>query len=357
MSKNVIAFIFKMSFIRLFAIFTLLFSPMIAQASTPIATDNMASSTGAVPSDTNTALQKNALQTPAKNLSPMQQLQLMQTNHSTTDYGLFFVNITPASIESFRYYHAYADNNNYAQLTTMDGIQQEILQRGDIISYFSPLYPSFSIRGNYIIDNFPSILWANLKSVNKYYDIIPVGMNRIADHVVNTLRIVPKDGYRDQLVLFLNAKNHMLLRQDVLDHNGNLLSQFRVVDFIPLTNVKKFIAALDTLDMPPFITTKMQTSQNTFAWKLDWLPKGFHLIKQTVNTLNGKTIETQFYSDGIFSFTINVAPSIIPDAPDKSWSRGALSLYTRTQNNQDFTCIGEIPVSTAKRIIENIKSN
>lgn len=357
MSKNVIFSVLKMPFISLFAILTLFFAPTLAQASTPTSSKQIGAERMVVATPEDHAMSQNLPKVSSKNLSPMQQLQLMQTNHAMTDYGLFFVNITPASIESFRYYHAYADNKNYAQLTTMDGIQQEILQRGDIISYFSPLYPTFSIRGHYIIDNFPSILWANLKNVSKYYDIIPVGMNRIADHVVTTLRIVPKDGYRDQLVLFLNAKNHILLRQDILDHNGNLLAQFRVVDFIPLTNVKKFISALDALDMPPFISTKLQSPKNAFSWKPTWLPNGFHLIKQTVNTLNSKTIETQFYSDGIFSFTINVAPSIIPDAPDKNWSRGALSLYTRTQNNQDFTCIGEIPVSTAKRIIENIKSN
>lgn len=356
MPKNLFAHLFKMPFAFLIAILL----PLVAQASqTPNSTSSSLQSTAMTSKAPNGDIPKSSTDSDAtlNNLSPIQQLTLMQKNHATADYGLFFVNITPASIESFRYYHAYSDNKNYAQLTTMDGIQQEILQRGNIISYFSSTFPTFSIKGQYIIDNFPSILWANLNNVSKYYDIISVGLNRIADHVVNTLRIVPKDGYRDQLVLFLNAQNHMLLRQDILDHNGNLLAQFRVVDFIPLTNVKKFISALDALDMPPFITTKLHAPTNAFNWKLKWLPEGFHLIKQTIDTLNGKNIETQFYSDGIFSFTINVAPSIIPDAPDKSWSRGALSLYTRTENNKDFTCIGELPVSTAKRIIENIKSN
>ncbi len=349
MSKETILHMFKMLFIGLFASTF----PIFVLANDVVSNDDNN------PTETEPATNISASRSSAseEDLSPTQLLRLMQKNYAMTDYGLFFVNITPASIESFRYYHAYEGNLQYAQLVTMDGVQQEILQRGNNISYFSPTFPTFSIKANNIVDNFPSILWGDIKNITKYYDIIPVGFNRIADKVVETLRIIPKDKSRYQLVLFLDTQNKILLRQDTLDHNGYLLAQFRAVNFTPLPDVKKFISAVNNLNLPPFIKVNIQQQNTPFDWKVQWLPAGFQLIKQTVNISNGKNIETQFYSDGIFTFSINVTPSIIPDAPNKSWSRGTLTLYTRTQDNKDFTCIGDIPVATAKRIIESIKSH
>lgn len=300
----------------------------------------------------------NTTETPPENpaaqlTTPLDWLGAMQKAQVQQNYGISFVNITPANIESLRYFHVFQNNHSYAQLTTLDNTLQEEVQRGDVISYFAPNVQPFSLNGTHIADKFPNILWANLHQINENYDLIPVGFGRIADHLVRQFRIIPKDNFRNQLRLFIDVKNHLLLRRDVLDRNNNLLAQYRVVSETPIDNADIFIQHLNQLPIPPFIKPE-SAEPPPFNWHANWVPAGFKLIKRTVDIKQDKPVETAFYSDGLFSFTLSVAPSIIPNAPEKSWTQGPITLYTVSHGDTDFTFIGELPVSTAKRIIEEI---
>ncbi|WP_312464130.1 MucB/RseB C-terminal domain-containing protein, partial [Pantoea endophytica] len=68
-----------------------------------------------------------------------------------------------------------------------------------------------------------------------------------------------------------------------------------------------------------------------------------------------KTVESRLYSDGLFSFAINVTPA------DKSSSVQALrtgrrTVQTEVRNNNEITVVGELPPATAKRIADSIDS-
>lgn len=290
---------------------------------------------------------------PATSLTPLQQLQQMQQMQTKKNFGMFFVSITATNVESLRYYHAFWQEKNYAQLTTMDGIAQDIIQKDQTISYFSPTAPAFSLKSSHITDKFPSILSANLKEISKHYHIMPMGLYRIANRLVHRLRIVSKDHFRHQILLFLDSKNHLLLRQDIMDRDNNLLEQFSVVNIIPTFNVPQFIENLTRLDTPPLLEMPTPTNE-TFTWQAKWLPQGFRKIKSSIQKQeDGSLTQTQFYSDGLFSFSLTLSPSIIKDAPEKSWTQGALTLYTQTRGEQDLTLIGQLPIATAKRIVDD----
>lgn len=292
----------------------------------------------------------------AVSLTPLQQLQNMQQMQSKKNYGLFFVSVSPTNVESLRYYHAYWEGKSYAQLTAMDGTAQDILQKDHTISYFSPTASAFSLQSPHITDKFPTILWANLNDLMENYNIIPMGLYRIAGNLVHSLRIVSKDNFRYQILLFLDAKNQLLLRHDIVDRDNNLLEQFRVVNIVPVFNVKRFVTSLNSIDTPPSLPSQDNTSTQTFPWQAKWLPKGFKLIQQSVDIKeNGEETQSQFYSDGLFSFSITLSPSVIKNAPEKSWTQGALTLHTQTRDEQDLTLIGQIPVSTAKRILDDVE--
>ena len=49
-------------------------------------------------------------------------------------------------MDSLRYRHFKADGKTYAQLVTLDGAQQEIVQRDNLISYFQANYQPFTIN-------------------------------------------------------------------------------------------------------------------------------------------------------------------------------------------------------------------
>ena len=70
------------------------------------------------------------------NLLPL--LNKMSKAMRDLNYEVAFVQTSPTNMDSFRYRHIKQDNKTYAQLVTLDGTQQEIIQRDNLVSYFQP---------------------------------------------------------------------------------------------------------------------------------------------------------------------------------------------------------------------------
>lgn len=289
-------------------------------------------------------------------LSPKQLLQEMKKASEQLNYEFSFVQTTPSNMDSLRYRHFKADGKTYAQLVTLDGAQQEIVQRDNLISYFQANYQPFTITGEGIIDHLPPLLQANFNTLEKYYDFVNIGRNRVADHVVQTIRILPKDDFRYQYLAFIDEENHLLLRSDMLDSDGNVLNQFRVVNLYVGDGMSGLVEYLDHVMVPPLLLDKKANKTPSFNWQPGWLPKGFKLVNRRVETDGGEKIESQLYSDGLFSFTLYVSAKIAEtNKQDNAWRQGAYTIYSETVDNKEVTIIGQVPISTAKRIVQDIK--
>lgn len=285
---------------------------------------------------------------------PLKWLQQMQQAQHQQDYEIAFINVHFNDIKSLRYRHISFDGNDYAQMITLEGSQQEILRRNDLVGYFQPNFQSFSLKASHIIDYLPSILRGNLKDISQQYDFINIGLNRIADRLVHTIKIIPKDNFRYQYMVFIDTESHLLLRSDILDRDGNLLEQYLVVNLVLNNNVASLAKYFSQVKFPPLLPEEKKNSE-IFNWHPTWIPKGFKLINQSVEYSEGNKIESQIYSDGMFSFSINISQKFIPNEPEKGWKQGTLTLYTINKNNRELTFTGQLPILSAKRILEDIQ--
>lgn len=292
----------------------------------------------------------------AEDLAPRQLLNEMQRAITQLNYEISFVHSTP-SMTSLRYSHINHEGKNYAQLLTLDGMPQQIVQRDNIVSYFQPNYSPFSINANHIVDSLPPIMWSNLDALSKHYDFTYVGRNRVADKVVQTLRILPKDDFRYQYVVFIDEQSHLLLRSDILDRENNVLEQFRVVNLHQSDKFEELLTALQHMGFPTLINdkTSYQKTQETFNWQPTWLPNGFELVNRSVEVVGDERTEAQLYSDGLFSFTLYRSSSILPNESQNAWWQGTRTFYSETIGENEFTFVGQLPISTAKRIVQDIK--
>ncbi|SUB29646.1 anti-sigma E factor [Yersinia pseudotuberculosis] len=71
--------------------------------------------------------------------TPIAMLQEMGSASKSLNYELSYINVNKQGIDSLRYRHAILDKKSLAQLLRMDGPRTEILQRGNEISYSSPV--------------------------------------------------------------------------------------------------------------------------------------------------------------------------------------------------------------------------
>ncbi|WP_424406994.1 sigma-E factor regulatory protein RseB [Pasteurella sp. PK-2025] len=288
-------------------------------------------------------------------LSAKQMLLQMPKAGTSLNYEMAFFKATPVNIESLRYRHLTLGGKNYAQLVSLDGAQHEIIQRDNLISYFQANYQPFTINSQQIVDSLPTIIHSDFNRLEKYYDFVNMGRNRVADRLVQTIRILPKDDFRYQYVAFIDEENHLLLQSDLLDRDGNLLEQFRVVHLYVGEGLKGLADYLENISYPPLLMDKKEEKTPKLNWKTSWLPQGFELIKQQ-NGIDGDShVESQLYSDGLFSFTLYVADPIHGNELDNTWKQGAYTIYSETIQGKEVTFIGQLPISTAKRIVQDIQ--
>jgi len=281
-------------------------------------------------------------------------LQQMEQASQSLNYELAYINVSRLGIESLRFRHAVLDNKVYAQLLQMDGPRREIIQRGSEISYFEPGLEPFTLAGEHIVDSLPSLVFADFKQLSAIYDFVPVGRTRIADQMCEVIRIVARDGTRYSYIVWLDSETRLPLRVDLLDRDGETLEQYRVVSFAVDEGIRKMMQSLEKASLPPSLSVPV-SDKVTFNWKAGWLPGGMKEVTQSrrqIPSLN-KPVESRLYSDGLFSFSINVSMAD-KNSTNQLLRTGRRTVETVIRDNAEITVVGELPPSTAKRIADSI---
>lgn len=282
-------------------------------------------------------------------------LQQMGSAIRTLNYEIHFINISHQGIESLRYRHARVNDHALAQLLFMDGPRREIVQRDNDISYFDVDIEPFSLSGDHIIDSFPSLVYADFNTLSEFYDFIPAaGRVRIADRLCEGIRIIPRDATRYSYAVWIDAATKLPLRIDLQDRNGERLEQYLATSLVVDDDIMTAMRPLVTEGLPPLLTTP-GTEKGNFNWAAEWLPQGMKEVSRSRRTLPGISVpvESRLYSDGLFSFSVNITPSTESRA-EQYVQTGRRSVHTEIRDGNEVTVVGELPPATAKRIADNI---
>lgn len=292
-----------------------------------------------------------------ENPSPKQLLKSMIKAQEQLNYQISFVQTNLANLQTFSYKHANVESKSYAQLSTLDGVKQDIVRRDNLVSYFQPHFTPFSLQSKHIVDYLPPILAANIDKLAEYYDFSIMGKNRVADRLVQVIKVMPKDNFRYQYVLFIDEESQLLLRSDMLDRDNNLLQSFHVVNLYIGDELKQLAPQLNQLNFPPLLSDTPNSAQKISQWQTKWLPKGFVLISENVDSEDKQqnVVESRLYSDGLFSFTIYVADKILNDKQEGLLLQGTNTIYSENIGDKEVTIIGQIPIATAKRIVQDLQ--
>ncbi|TCV92198.1 sigma-E factor regulatory protein RseB [Biostraticola tofi] len=291
---------------------------------------------------------------PAKTTASGVLLQQMGHATQTLNYELSFISLTRQGVDSLRYRHVMLDKLKLAQLLQMDGPRREIVQRNNEISYFEAGIEPFTLSGDHIVDSLPSVVYADFERLADYYDFIPVGRTRISDRLCDVVRIVSRDGTRYGYIVWIDAASRLPLRVDLLDRDGESLEQFRVISFSVDNQVQAQMQGLENVGLPPLLSVPTSTVAN-FDWTVGWLPAGVTEASRSQRTLPGINvpIEARLYTDGLFSFSVNISQSG-SSVGERFIRTGRRTIHTETRNDKEITVVGELPPATAKRIADSI---
>ncbi|TCT17832.1 MucB/RseB-like sigma(E) regulatory protein [Bibersteinia trehalosi] len=286
--------------------------------------------------------------------TPLSYLVAMSQAQQQANYEQFYLFQEGRSLESWRYRHVHWDNQQYAQLLSLDGSREEFLQQDNLVGYFGDFQP-FSLQTNKILDNRPMVLYGDFNRLEGY-SFIDMGKDRIANRVARQIRIVPKDEFRYQYRLWIDEESKLLLKSELLDREHNVLELFRVINLRLDDQLLDMVDAIRPLILSPMIPSKAPMNSDNLSWQPKWLPRGFRLQSVAREQLpDGEEVDSQLYSDGLFSFTIYLSDSKELPLNEHTWQDGKTTVYTLSLAQKDLVLVGEIPLTTAQHILQNIK--
>ncbi|WKD50900.1 MucB/RseB C-terminal domain-containing protein [Microbulbifer spongiae] len=217
---------------------------------------------------------------------------------------------------------------------------------------------SYGSGGHCAYDASPSIRAtllnaAGQQQVQRAYQFILRGKERIADRESVVIEARPRDRYRLGLVVSLDRETGLPLKSMLVSTQGRVLERYQFVQ-LDLSPVKdSALQAVSSHARRIDNRNGCDTSQS--RWQVRWLPEGFRVV--SVKPLPDG--DMMVFSDGLGVFTVFVQ-RLGPELEDFKGRaiRGATVAYMDRMEVKGVpytvTVVGEIPDATARRVASSI---
>lgn len=271
------------------------------------------------------------------------------------NYELSYILIKKNSIEPLLYRHALEETQQLAHLVYLSGPVREVIRRGDEISYIEPGVEPFTIEsGNMVAPTIP-LLNSDIDDISKFYDFVKVGRAREAGAACQVLRVVPKDGLRYSYVLWVDEQSKLPLRADLIDRDGEVLEQYRTIAYSVNDKIAQLLSGLNQVKLPQVLSLPKGPVKQTY-WKVGWIPEGFEPkeLNRYRMAITDRMVESQMYSDGLFSFSVYVSDSDNHSLRSQLVRQGRRTLHSLVSGKNEVSVVGDIPPSTAQRIAQSV---
>jgi sigma-E factor negative regulatory protein RseB len=255
--------------------------------------------------------------------------------------------------------HALIEGRQYQRLTHLDGRLVEVIRRGDEVLC---LHPDRSLTRLSSKQMGPLALGDRLASdLPEQYNILIDGDGRVAGRTTTRMRVAPLDTHRYGYRLWLDQESRLLLKSEVVDGSGVALER---VEFVTLNLSPQL--GLDHFAVPEARHEKALAPvpdshpSLTLTVTPEWLPAGFRAMEQDWRqaTTDRAPVAARGFSDGLAAFTVFVE-AIGENSVEEGVSRvGPTVAVSRRLAAPSgvylVTLVGEVPQSTALRVIEGI---
>ncbi|WED22241.1 sigma-E factor regulatory protein RseB [Vibrio sp. JC009] len=294
-------------------------------------------------------------QASAEEISAEALLHQMNQASQSLNYELSYILIKKNSIEPIRYRHASNNEQSLAHLLYLSGPVREVIRRGEEISYIEPGIEPFSIKSDNMVAPLIPLIDSDITEISEYYDFVTMGRARETGSATQVIRIVPKDGQRYSYVMWIDEKSHLPMRADLVDRDGEVLEQYRVISYAVNDKIGEVMAGLNDARLPSVISLPKQKPASSF-WKVEWIPDGFkpHQMNRYKMLTTEKVVESQMYSDGLFSFSVYIAEKDDASLKGQLVRQGRRTLHSFVKENKEITVVGDIPPATAKQIAASV---
>ncbi len=304
--------------------------------------------------------------------SPQELLRRMDAAFVNLSYDGVFSYFSGEDLASLRVVHKVIDGIRRERLVHLNGAPREIVRHGDKVSCIvMPGDDLLAVEKSIPAGPFARAFVRQFDRINDSYMVDNSGEGRVAGRLARRIAVSPKDSHRYGYRLWLDRENSLLLRSELVDHNGEKLEifMFNQVRFgddvqpaaLETMQVEGSMVSHLTLKSVPLNALSPQAGEPPAGqWRTRWLPPGFAMASddRRHKPASGEHVTSLMYSDGLAAFSLFIEPMPRRGAARMVSQNGATVAMTHAVESAKgyylVTLVGEIPLDTAQAIIETV---
>jgi len=291
-------------------------------------------------------------------------LEKMQHAAHTVNYEGTFVYGQQGQLSSMRIIHRVTHEGEQERLISMDGTGREVIRDGSKVSCFLPDSNAVVVEKSRPVKHFPPVFPMKIDDLKDFYTFSLMGDSRVAGHLTQGIKILPKDPYRYGHQLWVEKKTGLLLKTHLLDENSRPIEQFvfTQVTFLDQVSDEQLVPAMDTKHFTWYEAKDSDEPSDKVEPDLNvaWLPGGFKEDMKRMQKLptGGMPVKHMVFSDGLSSVSIFIEEDVQHDPANlMGGSRmGAINAHGRHLGDYHVTVVGEVPHVTVQKICESINN-
>ena len=305
------------------------------------------------------ATQGNALaQQPAGADTPLHSwlLRVHQAARQSVYTGTFVVS-SSAGMASARIWHVCEGAQQLERVETLSGTPRAIFRHNDQVVTFFPQSKIAVAEVRETLGLFPTLLKSTDSSIGDFYQLKPLGNERIAGFDADVFHLLPKDQLRYGYRVWNEKKTGLIIQLQTLDVNNKVLEQaaFSELQLGAVVSAAKLSRSGSTEGYRVVRPDLLKTTADVEGWVLPkpvdgFKPMGCYIRPAAANAVDGNAQSTMqwVFSDGVATVSLFVEAfearrHLREGATDMG---GATQTLTRRIGKWWATAVGEVPLAT-----------
>ena len=289
-------------------------------------------------------------------------LEKMQRAAHMVNYEGTFVYGQQDQLSSMRIIHRVTPQGEQERLISMDGTGREVVRDGNKVTCFLPDSNAVVVEKSRPAKQFPPEFPMKIDELKDYYTFSLAGNSRVAGHLTQGIKILPKDPYRYGHYLWVEKKTGLLLKTHLLNEQGKPIEQFVFTQVTFLDEVPDEYL-VTSVNSQGFTWYEAKESADKFEeahpdMNVAWLPGGFKEDMERMQKMptGGMPVKHKVFSDGLSSVSVFFEEGMEHDTSNLVGGShmGAINAHGRSLGDYHVTVVGEVPHVTVQKICEAI---
>lgn len=278
----------------------------------------------------------------------------------TLNYRGTFIYRHGEKVDTMQIVHGYDERGQRERLISLTGEAREIIRDRDLLTCIWPGSKSVVIEPRARRHGLPvTVPEAREQGLANYR--YQVGETyRVAGLPCRQVTVMPADAFRYGYRLCIGEDNAMLLRSEIIDHEGEVVEEmmFTSIEFMSQVPEEAFKAKYHGRGYTTH-RAEPQDSGEPLApdtgWRLKTLPPGFVISSNVKRRMaaNPQPVQHMVLTDGLASVSVFIAAAGLPEERYSGITgTGALHAYARYTEGHQVTVVGDVPARTVSFIGE-----